>query len=266
MTAGAEPADPDLEQLLAVLDDLNLGLDDDDLHNFDAQSPRQPHISSSARIPDHDRLYQYSSPRVPTESGYTPHWELAAHRTQEIPGASPKRVTPKKKNNSPWPRAFAVFAGTRPGVYCSWNEIEPLVQGISGNIYQGYPSFDAATAAFEYARERSWTRVCPRHRSSPSAAAPTPVAIPYLPAPMDSLDTPNPLHGPENAGQKRSYHIVYCGITPGVYQSYLECVLNTLSIRGAVFDSCGSKQLAVQRFEDAVSGGRIKVVTPVYYP
>ncbi|KAJ7893920.1 hypothetical protein B0H14DRAFT_2559544 [Mycena olivaceomarginata] len=100
-----------------------------------------------------------------------------------------------------------------------------------------------------------------RFWSSPSAAAPAPVAIPYLPASMDSLDTPNPLHGPENAGQKRSYHIVYCGITPGVYQSYsssLECALNTLSIRGAVFDSCGSKQLAVQQFEDAVSGGRIK--------
>jgi hypothetical protein len=101
MTAGAEPADPDLEQLLAVLDDLNLGLDDDDLHNFDAQSPCQPHISSSARIPDHDRLYQYSSPRVPTESGYTPHWldcsrrSLLLHTHTFLSGNSPP-IGPKK--------------------------------------------------------------------------------------------------------------------------------------------------------------------------
>ncbi|KAJ7917017.1 hypothetical protein B0H13DRAFT_1870704 [Mycena leptocephala] len=288
MAARAESPDPDLEDLLAVLDDLNL--DDGNLHNFDVQRrtpnscappslrtspirpttvprsaaqlsvargvpslvqlPHAPPRSSPARsLPPQAEwpLYQYSTP---TLSGHTPHWAVAAAMTQGVPGGIPRLLTPKKKKKKK-------VRG------------EPLVMGISCNIFQSYPSFEAAIAAFEYARQRSWTRA---YRSSPtsppaytsvnasSTSANPPVF--HLPMPADSMAAANPLQAEESD----LWYIVYSGIMPGVYRSFLECSLNTLGISGATHESCNTRELAVQRFENARAGGHIAVITPVYEP
>ncbi|KAJ7895678.1 hypothetical protein B0H13DRAFT_1624304, partial [Mycena leptocephala] len=155
---------------------------------------------------------------------------------------------------------IAVFYGRVPGVYEDWEVAQPLVSGVSSAIYQGYPTLALAQAAYDYARERGWTRVCP---APPSAQRRSHVVRAMeLPTPTGLLDGPNPLHV-SSRGRKKWY-IVYVGITPGVYQSFLECNLNTSGLRGATHESCTSKVVAVARYQEALAGGRVRVVYPAY--
>ncbi|KAJ7770408.1 hypothetical protein B0H16DRAFT_1715087 [Mycena metata] len=182
--------------------------------------------------------------------------EEAAYYSQRSPGGSSRRLTPSAKSRTK-KGGYAVFVGLRPGPYRRWDEVEPLVKGVSGTLYQGYATYEGAVAAFRYAEQRSWTRMAGPLRTQLELAP----AIPCLPTP--SLGTPpNPLH--DGATPHQRWYIVYCGILPGVYSSNLECSLNTLGLSGAVHDSCGSQALAEQRYQEALRAGRVKVVTPLY--
>ncbi|KAJ6475024.1 hypothetical protein C8R47DRAFT_1220849 [Mycena vitilis] len=263
MRAPNKRVESDPNTLLAAFD--NLSLTSDLAHKAvsrpstsTAVPPRAPPKPAPASDDD-DRLYYVSSP---THSGYTDSWDEAAALTQGIPGASPRKLSPKKKKRTR-KGGYVVFFGKKPGVYRDWSEVAPLVLGVSGSIYQGYPTIEQADAAYEYACARSWTRVCP----TSMALALSPIGT--LPTPAGSDDELNPLHvqGDSVASHQGMWYVVYVGITPGVYQSSLEFSLNTVGIKGATFDACGSKALAEQRFERArrASPSRVKVVTPGVY-
>ncbi|KAJ7169144.1 hypothetical protein C8R43DRAFT_945103 [Mycena crocata] len=208
------------------------------------------------------RLYGYNSP---TTSGYTHAWDVAANATQGVSGASAQLIMPHNNSPSTWSKkkVFAVFCGFDPGVYLTWAEAEAQVKGASGCLFKGYKSEVAAVAAFEYAQERSWTRKC-QPRGAPVRESVEPVAIPTLPTPIGMLESTNPLHGdPSDVGSR--WYIVYSGITPGVYQSQLECGLNTVGLSCATHDSCGSKEVAIARYQAALLAGTVNVVYPLYY-
>ncbi|KAJ7173538.1 hypothetical protein C8R46DRAFT_1215470 [Mycena filopes] len=274
----------ELDDLLSLLDDLNLdptraraplsspaALSSPPRFSTSPQTspalppaPRRTHPSNSGSpthlvqlapsfVPDaHPRLYEFHSP---SKSGLTRDWEVAAHYSQGSPGGSSRRLTPKKKKPHRGKGGYAVFVGGIPGAYRQWAAVEPLVNGVSGTVYQGYSMFDGAVAAFEYAVEHSWTRV-----AGPFATEFTPpAAIPRLPTPIAATimgTSHNPLH--DVGARHESWYIVYSGITPGVYQSYLECSLNTVGLRGAVHDSCTTRALADERYERALLAGRVK--------
>ncbi|KAJ7455965.1 hypothetical protein B0H11DRAFT_2244308 [Mycena galericulata] len=258
-------SDLDLGHLLSRLDGLNLSNESDPSPESTAPTyhptpqPRTPSppptLALEAEVSP--RLYHWCSA---AGSGYTHDWEFAAAQTQGMPGGTPTRLTPKHK-----PRVkkggFAVFVGREVGAFRHWKDVEPLVKGVSNCIYQGYRTFPAATAAFEYARERSWTR-CTVPVGAPSATPPT--AISRLPTPTEFSNAHNPLHGDDSRATQSLWYVVYCGITPGVYESSLECLLNTVGIRGARHDSCDSKEIAVSRYQKALSGGRIEILNPPY--
>ncbi|KAJ7601383.1 hypothetical protein DFH06DRAFT_1350563 [Mycena polygramma] len=229
-------------------------------------TPSSPASATSARrLLDDANLYHFSSANG---SGFTNLWDVAAHQTQGVAGGSPRRLSPKKRSGPP-SKGIVVFVGIEPGPYRSWAEAEPFVKGVPGNIYQGYSSFEKATAAFLYAQERCWTRVAlPRGFIPPPGYTPTSTSIPRLPTPISyhsATDEPNPLHTADT-GRDGVWYIVFCGINPGIYQSSLEMALNTVGIRAAVFASCPSKELAVQRFQDALEENRVEIVTPLYHP
>ncbi|KAJ7511248.1 hypothetical protein B0H11DRAFT_2215087 [Mycena galericulata] len=222
------------------------------------------------------RLYYW---RSTTGSGYTHDWEFAAAQTQGMPGGTSTRLTPKHKTRVK-KGGFAVFVGKEIGSFENWRDVQPLVKGIPNSIFQGYRTLSAATATFEYARDRSWTRRAARALAAPSTSPPT--AIPQLPTPTGLFDAHNPLHG-DNSEEETDHlwYVVYCGITPGVEVCIslafvrsrklsgvlsLECLLNTVGISGARFDSCDSKEVALYRYQTALSGGRVKVLSPMYYP
>ncbi|KAJ7076782.1 hypothetical protein C8R43DRAFT_1143620 [Mycena crocata] len=225
---------------------------------------------------DVNRLYSYYTPA--TES-FTDSWDAAASQTQGIPGGSPQRLTPNNTPNKAFrfkKGGFAIFHGRQKGAFCYWHEVAPLVIGVSNSLYQGYPTFELARAAFEYALERGWTRICGSRPSIPTSISAT--TLSSLPAPIGLLDAPNPLHAGGVLGGK--WHIVYSGISPGVYQSRqvpldraallsltvssLECSLNTRGLSCATYDSCTSRATAVLRFQNALDAGRVIVLAPVY--
>ncbi|KAJ7807048.1 hypothetical protein B0H13DRAFT_2386675 [Mycena leptocephala] len=185
--------------------------------------------------------------------------EAAAH-TQGVAGASPGRLTLKKKRTKTPRGGFAVFCGLETGAFLKWHEVVPLVSNVSGSLYQGYDDLNLARAAYDYAYERGWTRII-----SPSSARVCPTsstAIPRLPSPVGFVEGPNPLHG--GLAHKGLWYVVFCGIHPGVYQSSLEGSLNTLCLSSAVHQSFDSKDEAIRRFQEALGKDLVKVITPRY--
>ncbi|KAJ6455533.1 hypothetical protein C8R47DRAFT_1082755 [Mycena vitilis] len=200
-----------------------------------------------------------------TQVQYTNHWQVsdeAAHLSQGVSDARATRVARKPKGRCAR-KSYVVFFGRVPGVYKTWAEARIQVDGARGNIHQSYPSEDTAHAAFQYAQERGWVRVCTSRPPSPSLV---PIPIPSLPEPVGLLDTPNPLHtgsnGPASPGGR--WYVVYTGVSPGVYQSSLECTLNICGIPSAVHDSWECRDLAIAKYQHALGARRVAVLSPPY--
>ncbi|KAJ7666860.1 hypothetical protein DFH06DRAFT_1322838 [Mycena polygramma] len=234
---------------------------------FSSQADALDHFNSAlagnaiARPPS--PLYRFDSP---AKSGYTRHWDEAAANSQGVPGGSVSRIGRKSKARAS-SKTYIVFHGLIPGVYPTWSAARVQVDGVPGNLHQAYPSDETANAAFAYAEERSWTRVCTRARSPPQTI-PVSAPIPSLPQPAPFVDVPNPLHTGDNgpACSGRRWYVVYAGVTPGVYQSSLECGLNVCGLRGARHDSWDDRDVAIAKYQQALSAGRVHVVYPPYYP
>ncbi|KAJ6518049.1 hypothetical protein C8R47DRAFT_1062603 [Mycena vitilis] len=230
------PYDEDAAELARMLEDLNL-------------------VDRRPRYATPPRLTPIYSVQTPSTSGVTDSWSEAAAATQGVPGASPRRLHPKSRKKAK-SKAYVVFFGVVPGAYRLWyEEVAPLVLGVPGSIYHGYPSVPQAVAAFEYARARGWTRAVPS-RSSCVVLSTSTTAIPRLPAPARPTDDPNPLHT-ELDGR---WYVVYCGITPGVYQSSL----NIVGLSCVAHESFSTQEEAFSSFQDAVEAGTVKVVNPKY--
>ncbi|KAJ7607448.1 hypothetical protein DFH06DRAFT_1347484 [Mycena polygramma] len=208
------------------------------------------------------RQYQYESP---TRSGQTEHWAEASFFSQGVAnahvhsvGQSPRSAKKKKKSS-----AYVVFFGRNPAAYDKWygpGGAEEQIRRVCGAIYQGYPNLPRASAAFEYARERSWTGFRDSRPPSPNDTAEIPVLpIPSLPDNAE-LNAPNPLGGTTNG----KWYIVYAGISPGIYRSYLECALNTTSISCASYDAVDTLSEARRLWDDAVEDGFVRVLCHPY--
>ncbi|KAJ7615786.1 hypothetical protein DFH06DRAFT_1145823 [Mycena polygramma] len=114
-------------------------------------------------------------------------WAEAADETQGVSGASPQRVTPKRKKKKP-SGAYAVFCGLQTGPFLDWADVQALVIGVPNNVYKGYRNFPIAEAAYLYAHQRGWTRVISRSsRDLPTTLGPAlralPLRTPILPTP-----------------------------------------------------------------------------------
>ncbi|KAJ7684873.1 hypothetical protein DFH06DRAFT_1313251 [Mycena polygramma] len=234
--------------------------------DFDAvlNSFRRLHLASASPDPSPSSGESLYRVETPTQVQYTHHWDEAAHLSQGVSAARATRVARKPKARFAR-KTYVVFFGRIPGVYKTWAEARIQVDGARGNIHQSYPSEETADAAFQYARERGWVRVC---SSRPPSPRPVPISapIPSLPEPVGLVDTPNPLHtgsnGPASPGGR--WYVVYTGISPGVYQSSLECALNICGIRSAFHDSWESRDVAIAKYQHALGAGRVTVISPPY--
>ncbi|KAJ7620616.1 hypothetical protein DFH06DRAFT_1341734 [Mycena polygramma] len=203
-----------------------------------APTPPPPALVSSTQ-----RLYSYGSP---DNQALTQEWAKAAHATVGIPNTVAHRLTPRRRKNTSI-KAYAVFFGRTPGWCTTWAEVQASTLGVRGALYQGYPTPSAAEAAYEYARSHFWIGVRSESRNSPIPCA---HLLPIqLPAPLTEPETTiNSLH----CG---TWYVVYKGIAPGVYQSFLECGINTVGISGATYDSFDSRDIATERFTKARIAG-----------
>ncbi|KAJ7175320.1 hypothetical protein C8R46DRAFT_1213804 [Mycena filopes] len=189
-----------------------------------------------------------------------PQLAVAADLTQGVRGATPQRLSPRKQKSHAKRRGYAVFCGRGTGAFRSWtDEVEPLVKGVSNSIHQGYASFELAQAAYDYALERGWTRTLGSSTALSTTSGPP---LRSLPTPVGLLELPNALHA--DSGNLGRWYTVYCGISPGVYSSSLECSLNTLGLKCAVFDSADTKDQAIASFQRALADGRVHDLRPIY--
>ncbi|KAJ7433175.1 hypothetical protein B0H11DRAFT_2259699 [Mycena galericulata] len=217
-------------------------------------------LSQLALDPSHSTAASSSSPPTPSPADPIPVPILNAQIDDSNRSSPPMRTSPlntesprKKKKKL---AAYAVFYGRRAGVYTEWfgpAGAEAQVRGVPYSLYQGYATASQAQAAFEYAHQRSWVS-SPSNASSPS--------IPTLPIPQAPRSLmSNPLHGGILVPK---WHIVYAGINPGIYPSYLECALNTLGLPSAEYESAATLEEAEARWHEATRTGRTRVLTHSY--
>ncbi|KAJ7035428.1 hypothetical protein C8F04DRAFT_1258980 [Mycena alexandri] len=269
MTALSQTArqytDDEFETLIANLDDLHLATVQTGPRPRTPPPPPlppnySPPVPTTPARPN-SRVYQF---QTPTRSGRTREWSEASHHTQGVPHALVRTIqsptTPRTKKRG----AYTVFYGRQPGVFKHWFGVggaQVQVTGVPSAVHQGYATVAEAEAAFNYALERSWVAVRGSRPPSPSELPQT--AIPTLPLPQDlTVSIHNPLHGASPSTPK--WYIVYTGISPGIYASYLECALNTLGLSSARYDSADSREEAERRWAVAVAGTNVNIVTPRY--
>ncbi|KAJ7116753.1 hypothetical protein C8R46DRAFT_1239366 [Mycena filopes] len=101
----------------------------------------------------------------------------------------------------------------------------------------------------------SWVSV---HPPSANTAA---LLFDDLPEPT-TTGNPNPLHGADFAP---NWHVVYAGITPGVYGSYLECALNTIGLSCASYQSASSLAEAEEYWRKAQAQGHERSLNHDFY-
>ncbi|KAJ7130584.1 hypothetical protein C8R44DRAFT_872372 [Mycena epipterygia] len=169
----------------------------------------------------------------------------AADATIGVPHGRSRRLTPRGRKSQSNSGGYAAFFGRNPG----WREAQGATSGAPGAIFQSYLTPTDARAAFEYAQTRTWTGVTSGHSAVPSAR----VAVARMPVPVSDESHTSPLH----CG---AWYIVYKGLLPGVYQSSLECALNTTGIRGCTFDSATDSTTATRHFLDVIRHGHTRTL------
>ncbi|KAJ7041284.1 hypothetical protein C8F04DRAFT_1253347 [Mycena alexandri] len=202
---------------------------------------------SGARRP----VYYFESP---SGRGYTSSWAVAGAETQGIRGGHVHTVSKGAKKKHVKKAAYTVFFGRVPGVFQTWEDVQLSVNGVSNAIFRGYSTIGAAHAAYAYARARSWTRVC----GSVPLAVPTPLTSPPV---ATEVEPPNPLHG----ALDDTWYVVYRGVSPGVYHSVLEALLNTVGLRNSLYEGVKGREEAFRRYREAQEQLSTAVLPPPSY-
>ncbi|KAJ7472808.1 hypothetical protein FB451DRAFT_1399006 [Mycena latifolia] len=161
---------------------------------------------------------------------------VAGAATQGVPQAHVHKTGGRCKKPRTKKAAYVVFCGREIGVFRTWGQTEPLVKGVSNAILHGYTTTAEAEAAFAYALQKSW--------------------------PTTSQDL-NPLNGSKDLDDR--WHVVYRGITPGVYRSHLESQLNTLGVPGALHKAIEGRRAALEKYAAATQHGDVSGVPPPAY-
>ncbi|KAJ7836518.1 hypothetical protein B0H13DRAFT_2368688 [Mycena leptocephala] len=185
----------------------------------------------------------------------------AAYFSQRVPQGRVRAIARSPSSPRPNNRGFAVFYGRIPGYYQQWHGPQGAhaqVTCVSGALCQGYETLAEARATYNYGCSRNWTGVrgVPAGEVRPIESLPVPI-VPDDP-------TPNPLHGAVGARTHR-WHIMYAGITPGIYLSFLEAALNTQGISGSRYDSATSLHEARRRWRVARENNFIEILNHPYH-
>ncbi|KAJ7509960.1 hypothetical protein B0H11DRAFT_1900377 [Mycena galericulata] len=204
-------------------------------------------IASAADLASSPTIYRFASP---TKSGYTADWSEAGMATQGFPShvrAVRTRTKIRTKKN-----AYVVFRGRTIGVMHSWDQVEAAVSGVRFSLYQGYPTAALATAAFQLASEHGWTS-----EAEADSWSALPISISRAPSPINAQDSTAPTLIPRHP--EDPWYVVYAGINPGIFPTFLECALNVLGIESSLHESVSTYDEAVAKFGRAKLRGEVQV-------
>ncbi|KAJ7060664.1 hypothetical protein C8F01DRAFT_1083660 [Mycena amicta] len=208
------------------------------------ETPPPPPLPVTAR-----REYLYSSPTVPPT--HTTEWSQAAKATQGVANGHVRLVA-----REPAPRkkavCWVVFRGRENGIFHQWNLAEAATAGFRLAVYQGYTNVSDAERAYNYAVERRYTS------TQPQASG---LALPLAQIPASMVDENNDVDEARLVPRAADdpWYIVYRGVNPGIYPTYLEVALNTNGVSLAGHDSRETLADAILAFHGAKLRGDVQV-------
>ncbi|KAJ7797202.1 hypothetical protein B0H14DRAFT_3494015 [Mycena olivaceomarginata] len=194
-------------------------------------------------------LYMFHSPH---KSGFSADWSEAGASTQGQPQSYVCAVR-KARSHGPKAKAYTIFRGTATGVFDSWREVEAATSGVRFALYKGYTTRPQAEAAYELAVANGWTCSMATWTSTPISAA----QAPRPPVLDQSTRTSESALG--GRGVNNPWYVVYAGVNPGLFPTFVECALNVLGIEESLHEKLSSYAEARQKFERAQQQGEVHV-------
>ncbi|KAJ7680854.1 hypothetical protein DFH06DRAFT_1120444 [Mycena polygramma] len=197
------------------------------------QTPRRQR-AQAVRHPPVQAVSSQSAQATPSPVTQTPRRQRAQHPpVQRVIPQSPK--SPKA--------AYIVFRGRRVGVFYSWGQVAAATAGLSFAIQQGYATPELAIASFEVAQQHGWTY---------ESATASPETLPRdAPLPIRLGDDPEGGLFRRDPGDP--FYVVYAGINPGVFGTYLECALNVLAVPASSHKRFPTYAEALRRFQEGLT-------------
>ncbi|KAJ7225331.1 hypothetical protein GGX14DRAFT_556139 [Mycena pura] len=152
-------------------------------------------------------------------------------------------------------RVYQLSSPTQPPTYTQyWTKVQRATKGFRHSVQQGYPTVSQATRAYEYAQEQGWTLTVPRYHGLmlDIASVPRPLETNDPAVIGDRLDPRIP---------EDPWYIVYKGVNPGIFPTFLECALNTSGVKGASYDKWPTFVDALRTFNGAKRRGEVAELT-----
>ncbi|KAF7967887.1 hypothetical protein HWV62_32832 [Athelia sp. TMB] len=228
-------------EFIPVLSDASTHCDAAVIHPRPLTPPNSKHPSATPTT------YQVASP---TRVGATQDWHLAGHLTQGVPAAhvhrthgveSPKKTPPSKSKTA---KAYVVYQGRTTGVFEHWTPVEAATTGISGPVFEGFPSLLCAQRAWFIAEQMNVVRTLrPNVEYGPCPAFYGPIAVTLLNFPEDYF------------GQR--FYVVSKGLCPGVYPFWGLAASQVLHVRNAIYKDYTSRAQALEMWQRAISEGSV---------
>ncbi|KAK0437898.1 hypothetical protein EV421DRAFT_1907098 [Armillaria borealis] len=189
---------------------------------------------SNVNFQDHTQYVVQMSSQVL----HTPDWSEAAQILHDQPRSQAKATVKRKQRQPRGTKFHVVFLGRSTGVCDQWTTCESWTSGVRYKLHLSYRTRVAAEEAYAYALSKGW--------------------------PEDTLMKPEKAYQtPLNSGQTDlRWHVVFKGISPGIYPTYVESGLNVLGITGAVNESFKTLQVARDKFQKALNVGQVKALPP----
>ncbi|KIM88515.1 hypothetical protein PILCRDRAFT_2743 [Piloderma croceum F 1598] len=177
----------------------------------------------------------------------------AGDATQGVPGGKvyKMQVQVTRKHRKGRRVAYVVFEGLATGVFDTWEQVEPLVKGVPGNIHQGFDHRIHAEHAYVVAFAMGAVHVLPPRRSSqltPSPAAPMSQAV----MAAFSLTSSNFL-GAE-------WHVVFKGKRPGIYPAWNFTATQTKGVSCSIYQKYPTKAEAEAAYRNAECDGFVEIL------
>ncbi|KAK0449345.1 hypothetical protein EV421DRAFT_1732617 [Armillaria borealis] len=175
------------------------------------------------------------------------------------PGSRVHATLKQKRRHRKGPKFYVVFLGQTMGICEEWSVCESWMSGIPHMLHKSYMTRAAAVSAYAYALSRGWVQRWQGHSLTSLQAARM-----VMPKPEDALTRPaqayqTPLN---NRQAVEAWHVIYKGICPGIYPTYIEAGLNILGITNAVHEVFESLQVACDKFKYALDKGQVKALLP----
>ncbi|KAL1661533.1 hypothetical protein EV715DRAFT_214748 [Schizophyllum commune] len=196
----------------------------------------------------------------PPSPAAVPSEPVATHATPSTARAVESRSCRGRPAKRP---GYVVFLGKTAGVYTTWYVVADAcnsqVAHVSHSVHHKYDSLAEAQAAFDVALGRGLTYSCGegsivvgRQRSAERLS---PADLVLCLAFMDD-ETSMAM-----APARHSWYVVYQGLQPGVYRTYVEVMLSTSGLQDAVHDKYKERDAAVDAFTSALQRGSVYRLT-----